>query len=1100
MKWKLLLIVLLLCAVMAPLMASAETQSGTCGANVAYTLTDDGTLTLSGTGSMYNYSEITVNGVWVTEAPWGDAPVHLVVEEGVTGIGMSAFSGCQNLVSIDLHNSSVTSISYHAFYHCYNLADALFPDTLTSIGSEAFSTCRSLVSVILPDSVTSIDSDAFRNCASLIELKLPENLTVLNNNVFAFCTSLEEVTIPSSVAVITQYAFDGCTGLKSITFQEGLLSIESAAFRDCTSLESVSLPNSLTSIDEIAFRSCQAVFFADLDSNVAKVLSKSRYKFQDPRCPKVNLQYMFTEEEATGLNVTDAEADLESARLPSGVTRIAGEAFRNCTNLQELFLPDGITQIGAFAFPYSFVPYAEIGSDTAKALGKESSNASFHDERCPELTLVYQYVNDEISHLAVKKIESGQTVVLIPEGVTRIENSILRNNADLTEITFPASVTSVGNYAFADCPNLSKATFYGNETDFSYGAFTGSPVIFYCYTGSDAAAYAQSERIQVVYLDASDPEPPANVCGENLTFTLAEDGVLTISGTGSMYDYETNYDEASGLHLTSAPWGAAPTQVVIQEGVESVGQSAFSGCTALTTVSLPSGMQIISNASFLGCSNLASINMPNSIVSIGESAFEGCTGLTEIKLPSRLDIIEPRAFANCTGIQSISLSLRVSTVAPEAFSGCSGLTELFLPYRISILYNAFSMCSNLENVYYNGSESEWNALYIETGNDSLLNANIHFTYPDYDYSGRGSWGNNIWVLDRDGILHILGNGDMGYMNADESHNWRSMKDGIKSVVIEEGVTSISEWAFYNCVYLESVTIPKSVTRIEANAFSECFMLSNVFIPENVVTIDTSAFWNCNNLTDIDVDPKNQYYASVNGMLTNKDQTELLLCPGGKMGSLSVPDGIVSVGWSAFYNCGSLTDVTVSNDVRSIGSWAFVGCASMKSIRLPDQLELIDDHAFYYCTQLENITIPNGTEFIGDYAFSECTALSTVYFNGKNTSFGSDVFENCCPEFHCYKNSDAAAYALENGFPLQYRYSEDLLTLALPADLQIIEKEAFAGAAFEAVIIPDGCTSIGSRAFANCPNLVYVRIPASVTSIADDAFEGCGQVVIDRIKE
>jgi hypothetical protein len=252
------------------------------------------------------------------------------------------------------------------------------------------------------------------------------------------------------------------------------------------------------------------------------------------------------------------------------------------------------------------------------------------------------------------------------------------------------------------------------------------------------------------------------------------------------------------------------------------------------------------------------------------------------------------------------------------------------------------------------------------------------------------------------------------------------------------VTSIGEYAFWECTSLTSVTIPDSVTNIGDYAFEgtsltdatigngvisigilafyQCFGLTSVTIPGSVTSIAENAFYECYDLTNIAVDAANPIYASSGGVVFNKALTTLILCPGGLTGSYVIPNGVTNIGNSAFWNCTSLTSVTLPNSVTSIGYAAFENCYSLTSVTIPDSVTNIGDYAFFDCGGLTSVTIPNSVTGIGNFAF-EGTSLTNV-------------------------------------------------------------------------TIPNGVTSIGDSAFYNCQSLTSVTIPNSVTGIGNYAFEGC----------
>ena len=250
-------------------------------AQITSTLSDDGTLTISGTGNMPDFS-INVNNR--TTAPWDsqrDKIKTVVIKDGVTSIGKYAFFWCSGLTSITIPNS-VTSIGEHAFANCSGLTSITIPNSVTSIGDGAFSSCSGLTSIAIPNSVTSIGNGAFLGCSGLTSITIPNSVksignqtfwlcsgltsitipnsvTSIGNETFWLCSGLTSVTIPNSVTSLGKFAFYGCSGLTSITIPNSVTNIEKSAFLGCTGLTSITIPNSVTSIGDYAFDGCSGL-------------------------------------------------------------------------------------------------------------------------------------------------------------------------------------------------------------------------------------------------------------------------------------------------------------------------------------------------------------------------------------------------------------------------------------------------------------------------------------------------------------------------------------------------------------------------------------------------------------------------------------------------------------------------------------------------------------------------------------------------------------------------------------------------------------------------------------------------------------------------
>lgn len=241
---------------------TTETTSGTCGANVEWTLAD-GVLTISGSGAINSsafYGKIDIKTV--------------VINEGVTSIGMRAFYNCSSLTSITIP-ASVKSIETCAFYNCSSLTNITISEGVTSIGNNAFCSCSNLTSITIPASVTSIDTNVFYKCSNLTKVELLGELTAIKSDAFWGCSSLESVTIPNSVESIGNSAFSGCSSLTGITIPEKVTGIGQSAFGDCSSLTSITIPASVASIGGSAFYGCSSLATVTMESEVPPTLGNS---------------------------------------------------------------------------------------------------------------------------------------------------------------------------------------------------------------------------------------------------------------------------------------------------------------------------------------------------------------------------------------------------------------------------------------------------------------------------------------------------------------------------------------------------------------------------------------------------------------------------------------------------------------------------------------------------------------------------------------------------------------------------------------------------------------------------------------------------------
>ena len=312
-------------------------NSGKCGNNLTWSYnTSTQTLTISGTGAMYDYSYSSYYGEKVTTAPWREyynSMKTVIISDGVTTIGEHAFDDCTGLTSVTIPDS-VTSIGNDAFRGCTGLTSITIPNSVTTIGGSAFYNCSGLTSVTIGNSVTSIGYYAFYNCTGLTSVAIGNSVTSIGYAAFQYCYGLTSVTIGNSVTTIGEYAFDHCYGLTSIEVDfenQYYSSIDGVLFSKdktilvcypCGKSGSYEIPNSVTTIGSYAFYYCTGLTEVTIPNSVTSI---GYGAFRD----------------CTGLT---------SVTIPDSVTSIGDGAFYGCDGLTSVTIPDSVTTIGSYAF------------------------------------------------------------------------------------------------------------------------------------------------------------------------------------------------------------------------------------------------------------------------------------------------------------------------------------------------------------------------------------------------------------------------------------------------------------------------------------------------------------------------------------------------------------------------------------------------------------------------------------------------------------------------------------------------------------------------------------------------------------------------------
>ena len=442
--------------------------------------------------------------------------------------------------------------------------------------------------------------------------------------------------------------------------------------------------------------------------------------------------------------------------------------------------------------------------------------------------------------------------------------------------------------------------------------------------------------------------------------------------------------------------------------------SPFCNDTKIKLVTIDYGVTSIGKNAFEGCASLTSITIGNSVTSICRSAFSDCTSLTSVTIPNSVTSIGERAFSDCTSLTSVTIPDSVTNIGAFAFSACTSLTSVTIPDSVtSIGRDVFYYCTSLKSI-------------------EVLDNNKNYS----------SEGGVLFNKDKTKLIQYpVGNEKTTYN-------------------IPNGVTSIGNNAFNRCTNLTSVTIPDSVTSIGNYAFSDCTSLANITIPSSVTSICDLTFYGCTSLLSIEVSNDNMNYSSIDGVLFNKDKSELITYPTGKADSeYAIPNSVTSIGDNAFHGCTSLTSVTIPNSVTSIGIYTFRGCTSLTSVIIPNSLTTIGysafrncasltsvtignsvtsigGSAFSGCTSLTSVTVPDSVTSIGDYAFKDCTGLTSIIVLTPDCEFGSHIVERNV-KIYGFANSTANKYANSNGnefieiycndYSMEHNYESKILT-------------------------------------------------------------------------
>lgn len=764
--------------------------------------------------------------------------------------------------------------------------------------------------------------------------------------------------------------------------------------------------------------------------------------------------------------------NLEIPPLVDGciVTGISYNAFKNCSKLESITLPEGITSIGSYAF---------YGCESLKNIN----------------------IPESVDFIGLGAFTDCKNLekINIPKNLTEINDEVFSGCTSLKEITIPDSVTSIGNMAFYECTSLTDIEIPDSIDGFGYSIFNSCNSL---------------KNVKLPYGMTYISTSMFNSCTSLTNIELPES--------------ITEIDNSAFRGCT------ALTDINLPMGLTSIGNTAFYNCSSLSSITLPETLKEFGEFAFEKCTSLKRFDIPSQITEISPEMLGTCTSLEyigvsenntlyssrdgilfskdgstiikyppaltgEYTIPDNVTTVESYAFYNCQ-LSKINIPENVTQLGSHAFRGCS-ITAVTIPESITTLpYSCFRECSSLTEINLPDSLTYFDD-YVFYGCTGLR----EITIPEgIEYISRYAFSFST-ALEKVVLPKSL-----------KSVEYRSFKEctSLKEIVMPENVGWISEGAFSNCSSLSSITLPAALQVIEDEAFYGCYnikdvyylgtsdMFENVTILEPVtniwdwVTIHYLNYDPSKNVTPYPVEGGNIYY-NEDGVITLCDDTvtsaaipyeingiKITTIAGeafkdcSLVKTVTLPEGLTTIGGYAFNNCTALESINIPASVSTIDIGAFRGCTSLKEITLPEGITKLSIDVFRDCTSLTSLAIPDSVTYLGDYALSGCTGITSINISANVSRLNGTVLMGCDNLTDISMSEDNTVYALVDGVI----YTKDLTAIA--ACFNMVSGE---------FVVPEYTTEIGEYAFAGCTRLTSVVLHDRVDSIKDYAFMDCSSL-------
>ena len=980
---------------------------------------------------------------------------EVIIPSSVRAIRYAAFSDCTSLKKVTILDG-VSKIENYAFDFCTSLESIEIPDSVTAIGSGVFRNCEKLKSIVLSSSVTVIEEETFFYCVSLQSVILPESLISIENKAFEECNNLKSLDLPNTLTSIGEYAFSGCIAIQSFVIPQKVSEIKAGTFANCAKLNEITIPQSVEQIGEGAFWYCvslkKVINHSDIQINFHDYYNDCVDIFSQPngyigcyvdmivdkdgterhrsgiittadnlRFKNQNGVYTLTEYLGNEKTVTLPESingekytiykmrgvenviipegfdgiteaafmdckTLKSIVIPGSVKAIEDGAFRGCTNLASVTLSEGLEKIGESAFSECGLSSGALPS-TVKEIGRWAFS---YCEKLIEIDL--------------------------PDGIKEIKDYIFAECFSLVRVGIPDSVESIQRHSFYYCTALLSVDLPRNLSYLSGEAFYGTSVTVKNFP--DNENYKDIDGI-VYKLDYA---------GVPVEIAFASKSIESVIIPKGIYVNEYAFKDCTKLKSVKFESGYDQT---------SLGEGAFSGCTALREIELPDSITYIGYGVFSGCTSLERVKFPSNLNYMGGSGLSGCTALKSFDFDTALDYLPASTFKGCTALESVTLGGNIKTVGYEAFAECSSIKEINWSSSIDTIESRAFYKSGIvkivipDSVTYIGEEvfkqtDKLKELILPAGLKNIPNGLCTLSSIE-----------SVFIPES---VETVGGGAFSYC-----HNLKTpivLKNAvcigenafaecfnIPSVEFSDKLTSIGHRAFYSCNSITELTLPSSLENMGVCVFMSCEQLLSVTVPSTLTAINDHAFFNCRRLCTVvnnsdlvfDFESESNGFISMHAVvIKEKDGTvrrktnekgeiiEFIETADGyrfmKAGEnytlKSYHGGENTITLPLYINGSRYTlsefygaeHIIIPEGFTDLGYSAFANSTKIKSVVIPDSASQIGG-IFANCSSLESVTIGRGTVRIYNGTFSDCTSLKEINFTDSVRWIDKGAFEN-----------------------------------------------------------------------------------------------------------